>query len=91
MPTLLGWRLAFAMGVVLGLVILLVRRNVPESPRWMFIHGHDKQAHELVGGIEREYRTGQGTDGCGEADLLCPFLRRRHGTLSSHPGIYRSS
>jgi MFS family permease len=54
LPTLVGWRLAFAMGVVLGLVILLVRRNVPESPRWMFIHGHDKKAHELVGGIERE-------------------------------------
>jgi MFS family permease len=32
-PKDLGWRLTFAMGVVLGLVILLVRRNVPESPR----------------------------------------------------------
>jgi MFS family permease len=54
LPTLLGWRLAFALGVLLGLVILLVRRNVPESPRWMFIHGRDRKAHELVGGIERE-------------------------------------
>jgi hypothetical protein len=33
----LGWRLAFGLGAVLGLGILLVRRNVPESPRWMFI------------------------------------------------------
>ncbi|HUZ51999.1 MAG TPA: hypothetical protein VMU94_05670 [Streptosporangiaceae bacterium] len=24
--------------MVFGLVILLVRRHVPESPRWMFIH-----------------------------------------------------
>jgi MFS family permease len=31
----LGWRLAFGFGAVLGLAILLVRRNVPESPRWL--------------------------------------------------------
>jgi MFS family permease len=41
-PVNLGWRLTFALGVVLGLVILglvilLVRRHVPESPRWLFI------------------------------------------------------
>jgi MFS family permease len=39
----LGWRLCFALGVVLALVILLVRRNVPESPRWLFIHGREKR------------------------------------------------
>ncbi len=33
-----GWRLAFGLGAVLSVGILLVRRNVPESPRWMFIH-----------------------------------------------------
>ncbi|MEJ3405527.1 MFS transporter [Rathayibacter sp. YIM 133350] len=49
-----GWRLAFGLGAVLGLVILLVRRNVPESPRWMFIHGRDDDAEKLVGTIEEE-------------------------------------
>lgn len=38
-----GWRLTFVLGVVLGLVILLVRRNVPESPRWLFIHGKGRR------------------------------------------------
>ncbi|WP_202637935.1 MFS transporter [Bailinhaonella thermotolerans] len=50
----LGWRLAFGLGVVLGLGILLVRRHVPESPRWMFIHGRGQQAEDLVKGIEDE-------------------------------------
>jgi hypothetical protein len=36
-PVWLGWRLAFGLGGVLGLVILLVRRNVSESPRWLLI------------------------------------------------------
>jgi MFS family permease len=57
----LGWRLAFGLGAVLGLGILLVRRNVPESPRWLFIHGHNEQAEELVDEIEGriEEETGQ--------------------------------
>ena len=51
-PANVGWRLTFGLGVVLGLVILLVRRNVPESPRWMFIHGRGAEAEELVAAIE---------------------------------------
>jgi MFS family permease len=53
-PPEIGWRIAFGLGAVLGLVILLVRRNVPESPRWMFIHGRDEEADKLVGHIETD-------------------------------------
>ncbi|MFF1421311.1 MFS transporter [Streptomyces sp. NPDC058280] len=53
-PKDVGWRLTFALGVVLGLVILLVRRHVPESPRWMYIHGQAEEADRLVAGAERE-------------------------------------
>jgi MFS family permease len=49
-----GWRLAFGIGALLGVGILLVRRNVPESPRWLFIHGRNEEADRLVEGIERE-------------------------------------
>jgi MFS family permease len=61
LPVNLGWRLCFGLGVVLGLVILLVRRNVPESPRWLFIHGHAREAEQLADGIEKrvEAETGE--------------------------------
>lgn len=59
-PKDVGWRLTFALGVVLGLVILLVRRHVPESPRWMFIHGQSEGANELVDGVERQIEAEKG-------------------------------
>ncbi|MER6945798.1 MFS transporter [Nonomuraea sp. NPDC000554] len=54
LPVNVGWRVAFGLGVVLGIAILFVRRHVPESPRWLFIHGHARKAEELVDEIERK-------------------------------------
>jgi len=55
-----GWRLTFALGVVLGLVILLVRRNVPESPRWLLIHGREQEAEQVVSAVEERIRAERG-------------------------------
>src|SRR4051794_35138133 len=50
----IGWRLAFGLAAAMGFGILLVRRNVPESPRWLFLHGHDAEAERVTRDIERQ-------------------------------------
>ena len=49
----IGWRLAFGLGAILALGVLFVRRSVPESPRWLFIHGREDEGEEIVRDIER--------------------------------------
>ena len=48
-----GWRIAFGLGAILAVGILVVRRNVPESPRWLFIHGRAEDAERIAADIER--------------------------------------
>ncbi|MEV4143710.1 MFS transporter [Amycolatopsis sp. NPDC049691] len=50
----LGWRLGFLIGPVLGLVILFVRRHLPESPRWQIMHGKADAAEASIKQIEQE-------------------------------------
>ena len=48
-----GWRLAYFIGAALGLIVLVMRMWIPESPRWLMIHGQPEQADAIVADIER--------------------------------------
>jgi MFS family permease len=53
LPLWLGWRLAFGIGATLGLVVIFFRRWIPESPRWLLIHGRGAEAERVVDEVER--------------------------------------
>jgi MFS family permease len=73
-PIDLGWRLGFGLGAALGLFILLLRRFVPESPRWLVAHGRDQEAERTVAEIERvvERETGRALSATSETLTLVP-------------------
>ena len=52
LPPTQGWRFAFGIGAVLGLIILMVRHFIPESPRWLMTHGRHAEAERIVGDVE---------------------------------------
>jgi MFS family permease len=56
----MGWRVAFASGAVLGLVILYLRRFLPESPRWLMLHGQPGEATRVVSDIEARVVASEG-------------------------------
>jgi MFS family permease len=64
LPVDVGWRLGFGIGAVLGAGILLLRRFVPESPRWLITHGYAEQADAVTDEIERKIAP----DGLGPVD-----------------------
>ncbi len=72
LPADLGWRFGFAIGGVLGLGILLLRGYVPESPRWLVIHGWKQKADAAMADIEQ--RAGS------DATLVPP-----QGSITVHP------
>ena len=76
----LGWRLAYFSGAVLGLVVLVMRMWIPESPRWLMIHGRPDEAHAIVADIERS-ATGSVQDKPREAWPKIKLRMRSHTPL----------
>ncbi len=75
----LGWRLGFGIGGVLGLVILLLRRWVPESPRWLVTHGRQGEGDAAIDGIERQVARCTGRALCAVHESLLIHPRRVFG------------
>ena len=53
LPVWLGWRLAFGIGATLGLIVIFFRRWIPESPRWLLIHGRPDEAEKILDDVEQ--------------------------------------
>lgn len=73
----LGWRLGFGIGAVLGLLILLLRRHVPESPRWLATHGYREEAERVVAEIEQRIEREAGGKLPAANEFLTIHPRRR--------------
>src|SRR3954467_11254178 len=56
LPHSIAWRLGFLIGPVLGLCIWNLRRHLPESPRWLIMHGREQEAEDNIAFIEREVK-----------------------------------
>ena len=78
-----GWRVAFLTGPVLAIVIMLVRRNLPESPRWLITHGRETEALESMQRIEESARqNGQILVEVDQGDSLVLVPEKEYGYLT---------
>ena len=64
----LGWRLGFGLGAALGLIVIALRRYVPESPRWLLTHGHPDEAERVVAELEEKIEADPAVGKLPEAD-----------------------
>jgi MFS family permease len=60
-PQNLGWRIGFLIGPAIGVMIIFVRRTIPESPRWLMTHGRQQEAEQIVDDIEARVEAGGAT------------------------------
>ncbi|MCW6510665.1 MFS transporter [Lichenifustis flavocetrariae] len=73
-----GWRACFFIGAFLGLAILLMRTWVPESPRWLALHGRDQEADQILDDIEAHVRQHGGSADPVGPDKALRFTPRDH-------------
>ena len=78
-PVDVGWRVGFAIGASLGLLVLFARRFIPESPRWLAIHGYRERAESAVAEIEARVEAATGTKLPPMGDTLSIRPRARTG------------
>lgn len=91
-PIDLGWRLSFGIGSALTVAVVMVRRFVPESPRWLLLHGRSDEAEHIVQDIERQVveelttkRSARSGSSASAQTSQEPILAPVHGVLTLEP------
>ncbi len=82
-PEDLGWRLCFGLGAVLGIGIVLIRRLIPESPRWLMTHRRVEEAEIVVSKIEDQILREEGLASLPTPDGSMNVHTRSHATLGT--------
>jgi MFS family permease len=86
----LGWRLAFLMGPVLALVVLVVARTLPESPRWLLTHGRVQEAEDELAKIEEmARRSGEPLEEVAEDAAITLVPEKQYGYLNFLRLVFR--
>jgi MFS family permease len=79
-PPDVGWRLAFLMGPVLALIVIVVGRTLPESPRWLMTHGRVEEAERELAKIEDAVRAaGQSLDPVADSEAIELVPEKQYG------------
>jgi MFS family permease len=73
LPIWLGWRFAFGIGATLGLIVIFFRRWIPESPRWLMIHGRNREAERIVGDVERKIGVSNWSEASADKSITPPL------------------
>ena len=82
-PEHLGWRLCFGLGAVLGIGIVLIRRFIPESPRWLMTHRRVEEAEVVVSRIEDQISREEGLATLPTSEGSMTVHARSHATLGT--------
>ncbi|HEY1318063.1 MAG TPA: MFS transporter, partial [Gaiella sp.] len=86
-----GWRLAFLMGPVLAIVVIVVGRTLPESPRWLMTHGRMEEAEEELRKIEDAVRaSGQELEPVDDSQALELVPEKRYGYVTFLGLVFRT-
>lgn len=82
LPESIGWRVCFLFGAVLGIAVIVVRRVIPESPRWLMTHGRVADAEAVVSEIERHVAEVRGTPPAA-SQVTITVHARPHATIAT--------